>query len=99
MCIWGFCDTLMRNFLLGEEYQLVNGKKVTKDNFVTLLATKKKKQKRTDLRFAYRIFEKHLLLTGTERQNARKVAELLSRTVVKATSFVFPGNDLSLIHI
>ena len=47
---------LTRNHLLHEGYQLVNGKKITKYILVNL-------GKSTDLKFAYKTSESHLLVT------------------------------------
>lgn len=92
--IWAFCDIphvlkLLRNHLLDEGFLLTSGKKVSKDILVKLV----NHQKDNDLKFTYKITESHLLVSGCERQNVRKAAELLSNTVAKAISYVFPGND------
>ncbi|XP_039300398.1 uncharacterized protein LOC120355776 [Nilaparvata lugens] len=92
--IWAFSDVphvlkLIRNHLLDQGFELPGGIMVTKDILFDLI----KQQNTTDLKYAYKITEGHLLLTGSERQNVRKAAELLSRTVAKAISYILPGND------
>lgn len=59
-----------------------------KDMLLDLL----KHQNNMDLKYAYKITEKHLLVTRSER-HIRKAAELLSRTVANSVSYVLPGNE------
>lgn len=92
--IWAFCDMprvlkLTRNHLLDLGYKFSSGQTVTKDTFVDLVNHKKS----GDLKFTYKITDNHLIVVGSERQNVRKAAELLSGTVAKAISYIFSGNE------
>lgn len=90
--VWVFCDVphalkLIRNHLLDEGYELESGKLFTKEPFVKLVELQSTGQ---DLQYAHKLTMNHLLVAGTERQNVRKAAELLSLTVGKALIHNFP---------
>lgn len=92
--IWAFFDVphllkLCRNHLLDQGYKLFSGQIITKEWFSKLIEL----QSGGDLKFAHKITHSHIILSGTERQNVRKAAELLSGTVATAIEYNFPGNE------
>ncbi|KAF6216710.1 hypothetical protein GE061_001056 [Apolygus lucorum] len=89
--VWGFCDVphslkLIRNHIIDDGFQLEDGNTVNKAAFEQLIET----QSHGDLKYAHKVTLQHILVTGTERQNVRKAAELLSSTVGKAIIHNFP---------
>lgn len=91
--IWVFCDVphalkLLRNHLIDEGYMLSCSKYLSKEPFEKLI--EKQTVADNDLQYAPKITMNHILVTGPERQKVRPAAELLSSTVGKAISHVFP---------
>ena len=89
--VWAFCDVphalkLLRNHLLDEGYILESGKVVNKEVLEKLVTDNSK----FDLKYCHKLTIDHLLVTGTDRQNVRKAAELLSGTVSKAILHKYP---------
>lgn len=90
--IWAFCDIphalkLLRNHLIDSGIELANGTFVTKAAFEKLV---EKNYNGLDLQYCHKLTNSHLILSGTERQNVRKAAQLLSETVSKAILYHFP---------
>ena len=78
---------LLRNHLLDEGYQLSNDHFFEKEVFEELLNSQQ-----WSLKFTHKITPNHLLVTGTERQNIHKGAELLSGgTVAGDIVYLLPG--------
>ena len=73
---------LVRNNFLDSGFELENG------NFVQSGCVKEIIQRSlSDLKPTYRLTEKHIHVTGTQRMNVRKAAQLLSETTSKALDF------------
>lgn len=88
--IWAFCDVphmlkLLRNHLLDEGYKLPSGEIVNRDVFEKIISWQN-----NDLKYTHKLTQKHLMVVGTERQNVRKAAELLSGTVASALAYLAP---------
>lgn len=91
--IWVFCDVphalkLLRNHLLDEGYILSCGKYLCKEPFEKLI--EKQNVADNDLQYAPKVTMNHILVSGPERQKVRPASELLSSTVGKAISHIFP---------
>lgn len=91
--IWGFCDVphllkLLRNHLLDEGYELSDGKLVKKDVLEKVVSSES-----NDLKFVHKVTPNHFLLKGTERQNVRKAAELLSGTMASAIGYLCENQE------
>ncbi|KAF6212640.1 hypothetical protein GE061_013166 [Apolygus lucorum] len=83
---WTSDDIAKAITLRYDGFQLETGQLVTKDAFISLI----EHQSEGDLKYAHKISSSHLLVFGSERQNVRKAAELLSNTVGQAISHNFP---------
>lgn len=90
--VWAFCDVphllkLLRNHLIDHGFVLPTGKLITKEVFEKLIELN---YNRSDLQYCYKLSSSHVIISGSERQNVRKAAELLSETVSKAILHHFP---------